>query len=507
MILNGEEVKQKLLQGINLVADTVKPTLGPQAKTVILQGNPPIVINDGVTITKYVSHDDPYVQMGVQLVQNLASKAQEGSGDGTTTACILAQAFCNELMKNEEHMTTHRFNLLMESLREQTINFLDSISIEVENNDIVNVATIAANNDAALGELIQEAFNTVGRDGVITVEESNNYQTQLILREGMEIQEGYLSHLMCNTANGKVEFNNPVVFMSNMSIRHFKDIMPLLEYSASQSRPLLIMCKGMDGSALNNLIMNLINKTVECAVVMAPNFGDAQIDELSDIQSLIGGKVFVEESKDDSKLFTESDLGTCAKVIITKETTTFIGGEGNTEERIKSLKKQAQDLKGHDLARIKARVSRLKGGVATIKVGASSSIEMREKKERLDDALNATKAALDEGIVVGGGVPFIRLAYAIEAPEWFRKSVVKPYRVLLDNANYTEQTRVVGFEIEKTIDGTNPNWGFNAVSCLHEDLAEAGVFDPVKVSKNSFLAALSIAQLFYSTDVAVLVEE
>jgi len=505
--LNGEEVKQKLLQGINLVADTVKPTLGPQAKTVILQGNPPVVINDGVTITKYVSHDDPYVQMGVQLVQNLASKAQEGSGDGTTTACILAQAFCNELMKNEEQLTTHDFNLLMESLREQTINFLNSISIEVNDNDIMNVATIAANNDSALGELIQEAFNTVGRDGVITVEESNNYQTQLILREGMEIQEGYLSHLMCNTESGKVEFDNPVVFMSNMSLRHFKDIMPLLEYSASQSRPLLIMCKGMDGSALNNLIMNLINKTVECAVVMSPNFGDAQIDELSDIQSLIGGKVFVEESKDDSKLFTETDLGTCSKVIITKETTTFIGGEGNTEERIKSLKQQAQELKGHDLARIKARVSRLKGGIATIKVGASSSIEMREKKERLDDALNATKAALEEGIVVGGGVPFIRLAYAIEAPEWFRKSVVKPYRVLMDNANYTEQTRVVEFEIEKTIDGTNPNWGFNAVSCQHEDLFNAGVFDPVKVSKNSFLAALSIAQLFYSTDVAVLVEE
>ncbi len=507
MILHGEEVKQKLLQGINLVADTVKPTLGPQAKTVILQGNPPIVINDGVTITRYVSHDDPYVQMGVQLVQNLASKAQEGSGDGTTTACILAQAFCNELMKDQEKMTTHEFHLLMETLREKTINYLDSISIAVNDSDIMSVATIAANNDVSLGNLIQEAFNTVGRDGVITVEESNNYQTQLIVREGMEIQEGYLSHLMCNTESGKVEFNNPVVFMSNMSLRHFKDIMPLLEYSASQSRPLLIMCKGMDGSALNNLIMNLINKTVECAVVMAPNFGDAQIDELSDIQSLIGGKVFVEESKDDSKLFTETDLGTCAKVIITKETTTFIGGEGNTEERIKALKEQALDLKGHDLARIKSRVSRLKGGIATIKVGASSSIEMREKKERLDDALHATKAALEEGIVVGGGVPFIRLAHALEAPEWFRKSVVKPYRVLLDNANYTEQTKVAAFEIEKTIDGTNPNWGFNAVSCQHEDLAEAGVFDPVKVSKNSFLAALSIAQLFYSTDVAVLVEE
>tara|TARA_R100001163_G_C5036976_1_gene175925 strand:- start:525 stop:1286 length:762 start_codon:yes stop_codon:yes gene_type:complete len=253
--------------------------------------------------------------------------------------------------------------------------------------------------------------------------------------------------------------------------------------------------------------MNLINKTVECAAILAPNFGDAQIDELSDIQAIIGGKVFNHESKDNPQQFVVSDFGTCERVIISKENTTFIGGEGNADERIKTLKGTLQEMKGHDAARIKSRITRLKGGVATIKVGASSSIEMREKKERLDDALNATKAALEEGIVVGGGIPFVRLAHALEAPEWFRKSVVKPYRVLLDNANYTEQTRVVGFEIEKTIDGTNPNWGFNAVSCQHEDLAEAGVFDPVKVSKNSFLAALSIAQLFYSTDVAVLVEE
>lgn len=507
MIIKGKEVKEKLLQGINLVADTVKPTLGPQAKTVILQGNPPVVINDGVTITRYVSHEDPYVQMGVQLVQNLASKAQEGSGDGTTTACILAQAFCNELINNEDSMTAHDFNLLMESLRQQTIDFLDSISTKVEDSDILNVATIAANNDASLGSLIQEAFNTVGRDGVITVEESNNYTTKLILREGMEVPEGYISHLMCNTESGKVEFENPLIFLSNIPFRSFKDLLPMLEYSSQNGRPLLLLCKGMESSALNNLLMNLINKTVECAAILAPNFGDAQIDELSDIQAIIGGKVFNHESKDNPQQFVVSDFGTCERVIISKENTTFIGGEGNADERIKTLKGTLQEMKGHDAARIKSRITRLKGGVATIKVGASSSIEMREKKERLDDALNATKAALEEGIVVGGGIPFVRLAHALEAPEWFRKSVVKPYRVLLDNANYTEQTRVVGFEIEKTIDGTNPNWGFNAVSCQHEDLAEAGVFDPVKVSKNSFLAALSIAQLFYSTDVAVLVEE
>ena len=498
MIINGKEVKEKLLQGINLVANTVKPTLGPQAKTVILQGNPPIIINDGVTITKYISHNDPYVQMGVQLVQNLASKAQDSSGDGTTTACILAQAFCNNLFNYPPKESVHRFNDRMEKLKDYAIRYLDSISLEIDDDNIKNVATIASNNDENLGELIQSALDKVGRDGVVTVEESNNYQTQLILREGMEIQEGYLSHLMCNTENGRVELNNPVIFMSNMGLRQFKDIMPLLEYSASQSRPLLIMCKGMDGSALNNLLMNVMNKTIECAVILAPNFGDAQIDELADIQSLVGGKVFIDETRDDSKLFTESDLGTCAKVVITKETTTFVGGEGDTKARITSLKEQAEELKGHELARLKSRVARLKGGVATIKVGASSSIEMREKKERLDDALHATKAALEEGIVVGGGNAYWRFSLENPSlPRWFRDALLEPMKTLMRNGG---------------VDDTVPQYehiddGFNALTGKFGNLAEAGVYDPVKVAKNSFLAAMSIAQLFYSTEVAVLVEE
>ena len=402
-MINGDEVKEKLCQRTNLVATTVKPTLGPHARTGILQNNPPVIINDGVTITKYINHDDPYVQMGVQLVQNLASKAQEGSGDGTTTACVLAQALCNNMMLQKENMVSvHQFNLDMESLKERMIKYLGTVSETIEDNDILNVATIAANNDEQLGLLIQEALSKVGRDGVVTVEESNNYQTQLILRDGMEIPEGYMSHLMCNTDSGKVEFDNPIIFMSNISFRQFKDILPLLEYSASLSRPLLIMCKGMESSAMANLTMNLLNKTVQCAVILAPNFGDAQIDELGDIQSLLGGRVFNNESQDDAKVFVESDLGSCNRVIITKEKTTFIGGEGDTKAKITSLREVVKEMKGHDASRIKARIARLKGGVATIKVGASSSIERRERKERLDDALNATKAALEDGIVVGG---------------------------------------------------------------------------------------------------------
>ncbi len=513
MILNDHiEVKRKLLEGINLVANTVKPTLGPQAKTVILQGNPPIIINDGVTITKYISHEDPYIQMGVQLVQNLASKAQDNSGDGTTTACILAQAFCNNLVEFGEDKSIHDFNVLVSELRDKMINHLDEHVIEVDNDDILNVATIAANNDRHLGSLIKGAIDEVGRDGIITVEESNNYNTEIEIRKGMEINEGYLSHLMCNTENGRVEFDNPLVFMSNVSIRKFSDIMPLLEFSSANNRPLVIFCKGFDGSAMNNLVMNLLQKTIQCAVVLSPNFGDEQINELGDMACALGGRVFVEESKDDPKVFTLLDLGTCKKVSITKESTTFIGTNEEKQHevlsRIETLKKQAKDVKGHESSRIKSRIAKLSGGVATIRIGASSSIEMRETKERLDDALHATKAALEEGIVVGGGTLYASLSKDETLPKWFRSSLIRPMLTLVENSGDIKFIGEVGSvsSLENIIN-VSSGMGYNALTNKIENLEEAGVFDPYKVVKNSFLAALSIASLFYSTDVAVLLPE
>jgi len=502
MIIQGKEVKEKLLQGIDLVANTVKPTLGPQAKTVILQNNPPVIINDGVTITKYISHEDPYVQMGIQMVQNLASQAQDKSGDGTTTACILAQALCHSLMKYDK-VSTHAMNNNLLSLREEVLYELGNRTIQVKDTDILNVATIAANNDRYLGNLIQEALNMVGRDGIVTVEESKNYNTEMVHREGMEINEGYISHLMCNTESGKVEFDNPLIFLSNLSLRKFSDIMPLLEFSATSNQPLVIFCKGMDGSALNNLVMNLVNKTVQCAVVMSPNFGDAQLDELTDIKTLIGGNVFVEESKDDPKIFTATDLGSCSKIVITKEATTIIGGEGDTKERINGLKELTKTLKGHELSRVKSRISRLNGGVATIQIGASSTMEMRETKERLDDALNATKAALESGIVLGGGMTLFDIANNGDMPKWFSNALLKPLEVLKQNGGFKELDSDELTNLRKN----NKNMGYNALTNMYSDLHQAGVYDPVKVTKNSFLAAMSIAQLFYSTEVAVLVEE
>ena len=498
MIIQGQEVKDKLLKGINLVANTVKPTLGPQAKTVILQNNPPIIVNDGVTITKYISSEDPYVQMGIQMVQNLASKAQEGSGDGTTTACILAQSLCQAIYEgnNVESETTHSFYHMIESFKNEMIYHLDNLSEGIKDEDIVNVATIAANNDSSLGNLIASAIEKVGREGIVTVEESKSHVTELVLREGMQLSEGYISHLMANTADNKTILENPLIFMSNLKFRNFKDLIAMLEFAANNNRPLLIFCKGMDGSALNNILMNIMNKTVECAVVLAPNFGDQQLDELGDIQSLVGGTLFTEESKDNPSTFVESDFGQCDRVVITNERTILVGAKGDASERIASLKGLVENMEGFETGRIKSRIARLKGGVATIKVGASSSIEMLEKKERLDDALNATRAALAEGIVTGGGLALIHCANMISnIPSWLRKTMYAPYNTLFENSNRETECE------------PNYPFGFNALTGEMSNLWEDGVFDPVKVTKNSFLAAMSIAQLFYSTDVAVLVGE
>ncbi len=500
MIIHGNEVKEKLLQGINLVADTVLPTLGPQAKTVILQGNPPVIINDGVTITKYVSHADPYVQMGVQMVQNLASKAQDNSGDGTTTACIIARALCEQI-NNADVSNLHTLRKELDEAQAIIVEALEIMAVDVGDADIVSVATIAANNDSYLGGLIEEALNEVGRDGIITVEESNSHRTNLVVRKGLEIDEGYLSHLMANGEDGKVQFNNPLIFTSNLAIKNFSDILPMLELAAVEKRPMVMFVKGMDGSALNNIIMNVLQKTIEVAVVTSPNFGDAQLDELGDIVSIVGGRLYTDESKDDPELITKEELGSCEKIVITKETTTIIGGN-SADERINTLKSVFETLDDDfDKKRMKKRISRLSGGIATIQIGASSSMEMREKKERLDDALNATKAALSEGIITGGGIGLLNARNALAIEKTGHKIVYdalsKPALVLLQNSGKSG----LAYNLSE------PHYGYNALSEKYENLWDAGVFDPVKVTKGSFNAAISIASLFLTTEVAVLLEE
>lgn len=516
MIIFGDEVRQKLLEGINLVANTVKHTLGPQAKTVILQGNPPVIINDGVTITKHISHEDSFVEMGIQMVQNLANKAQEVAGDGTTTACILAQAICQGIVENIENIGSFsEASKQFEHIRESVNLILSDLAKEIDDDSIFRVATISANNDEVLGRLISDAIDKVGRDGIITVEESKTYSTTLEVREGLEVDEGYVSHLMANTDEGKTVFNNPLIFTSNLSIKNFQTILPMLELAHAKNRPLVIFCKGLDGSALNNVIMNLLQKTIEVVVITAPNFGDAQLDELSDIVAVCGGKLYTDESSDDPEVVTLEELGSCETITVTKENTIIAGGKNkeSVKQRIESLKGSYSDTEDKFIQmRLKKRISRLSGGVATIKIGSSTQMQLRETKERLDDALNATKAALSEGVVSGGGKTlFLVSKTLIDDNNIYCKiignALVSPLETLMKNSGYV----VEGVEDKLSHDDLfemifTKNKIFDAK--INEFVADDFlIIDPIKVVKSSFNAAMSIASLFLTTEVAILKEE
>jgi len=512
MILNGKEVGEKLLEGINLVADTVSPTFGPQAKTVILQGNPPVVINDGVTITKYVRSEDPFAQLGVQLVQDLASKAQSKAGDGTTTACILARALCNQLNKHRNERTVHQWRLHLTEVRDSLLSYLDGQSIEVLDEDIEKIATIAANNDEALGKIISEVFNAVGRNGVISVEESPDLDTTFEVKEGMELDSGYISHLFANQDSGECVLENPLVLSSNKVIRKFHEILPACEFAAKMGRPLLIVCRGLQNIALQNIIMNVAQGRIEVGVIETPNYGDSQLDELQDLVAVVGGKAYTTEGDDDLRIIDEESLGSCRRVVIDKIKTTIIDGKGGSKlsERIASLRK-LYELGNNEFAKesISNRISRLSGGVAVIRVGAGSSVEMRDTKERLDDALNATKAALDGGYIVGGGLTILRFQqhWPQEIPSDYEMSMailLSPIDTLMGNSEF----HLANYDIvmNRWILDSNGWQGFNAKEVTVSDLLSDGIIDPTLVAKSSISAAFSIAMMFLTTDVAVLLE-
>lgn len=503
MILHGEEARKKILEGINLVANTVKPTLGPQARTAILQGNPPVVINDGVTISKYVSSKDPYVQMGVQLVQNLASKAQSKAGDGTTTACVLAQALCNNMSEEELKNITSTRHRLQED-RDTILRNLDKYSKPVKDEDIGKIATIASNNDEQLGNIISEVFKEVGRDGVVSVEEGHGLHTEYEIREGLELDKGFITHLFANQDNGDCLLEKPLVFVTNRIIRKFQDILPACEYAAKEGRPLFLICRDLQNLALQNILANVIQGRLNIGVIQAPNYGDNQLDELKDITSIVGGRVYSDEADDDLRIVNEESFGSCDRVVIDQLKTTIIGGEGgNVEERIATLR-TLYDLGTNDWVKesISSRISKLKGGVAVIKVGAGSAVEMRETKERLDDALNATKAALDGGYIVGGGLSIIKASVGLGLGSTTMSSMYAPLITLLENSN-ADIDEVFGdmiYEIQKDI-------GFNAKTGKKENLLKSGIIDPTNVTKSSLSAAFSIALMFLTTEVAVLIEE
>ena len=494
MILYGKEARDKLMEGINLVAKTVKPTLGPQARTVVLQNNPPIIINDGVTIAKHIHSNDPFIEMGVKLIQEVASQAQDTAGDGTTTASILAESLCKEGLKLvEEGQNPVILKKIYDEEINRVCNQLQEMALPVTDENIGKVATIAANNDEELGRLISEVLEKVGKDGVITVEPANSIETSYDIIEGLELDRGMISNLMVNNEErGECVLNNPLVLMTNSEIKNFQDILPILEIAVANKKPLLIMCGVMEGNALTNLLINLVNKSIECVVIKAPNFGDESIQEMTDISSLIGGTVFDETIDLDFATATFDDLGQCNKVIVNKIKTTIMAEGNDPTVRIEMLRSQLDNAPNSWIKdRIQTRIGKLAGGVAVIKVGGATEIEMKERTERLDDALNATKAAIQDGIVVGGGLALYN-ARNILPDGIIKDALAYPIKQIADNAGHILLEDVLDYNI-----------GYNALTGEYENLYDAGILDPVKVTLSSLRAAGSIAGLVLTTEALV----
>tara|TARA_R100001198_G_scaffold96816_1_gene88718 strand:- start:420 stop:1985 length:1566 start_codon:yes stop_codon:yes gene_type:complete len=518
MIIFGEEARQKLMEGIDLVADTVAPTLGPQARTVILESEKPIIINDGVTIAKHISHPDQFVNMGVKLMQSVAGEAQGYSGDGTTTASILARAISKRGMEmiESDGISPVKLKTELDVAVNLVIAHLMEKAIPVEDNETIkNVATISANNDEKLGALISEVIERVGKDGVISVQEANSIETTIEVVDGLQIPKGFISHLMMNKKEtAECIFENPLIFMCNADIRNAQDIIPVMEIALSNKRPLLIIAKSFEGTALNSLLFNLMHKTIECAVIPCPNFGDEAIEEMEDMTAILGGSVYNVDIGADIAEVKFDDLAQCDRVTITKASTTFIGGNGNgKEERLSTLNAQLENAPNDWFVdKIKYRMGRISGGVAVIKVGGATEVEMMERKERLDDALNATRAAMQEGVVIGGGKSLIEAIPVLKDVEGntinqgsklLQYALRQPLQVLFDNGQNQNKFDTNNLHPITFTEG----FGYNALTDTIDNLMESGIIDPVKVTRSSLQAAASIAGMVLTTEVLVGADE
>ncbi len=519
-MIYGEEARKKLLDGITAATDAIKVTLGPKARTVILDKSfgSPTIINDGVTIAKDIELPDPYENMGAQLVKEVAIKAQDNAGDGTSTAAILAQSLSYYGLRNvSAGMSPVNLRSGFDKAIEMVVSELKSASKPVkESGEVIEqVASISANNDSEIGSLIASAVEKVGHDGIITVEEAKSMETSLKVVEGMEFDKGYVSpYMITDREKREAILENPKILLTDHTISSAQDLIPALEVAVKQTKsPLLIISKDLEGEALATLVLNVASKVVKACAVKAPGFGDEQGEQLEDIAILTGGTVIVKDQGSELKDITEAHLGTAEKVIIGKNKTTLISGGGSKkaiDERVSILKSQSNVATSKwDKEKLDKRIGRLSGGVAVLEIGAATETEMKEKKGRVDDALNATRAAMAEGVVAGGGVALLRASESLEklagelsdeesvGVKIVRDALAIPSRQIADNAG--EDGSVV---VSKIREGKG-NFGFNARTNTYEDLMKAGVVDPVKVTRNAIQAAGSIAGLILTTETLV----
>ena len=519
-MIYGEEARKKLLDGITAATDAIKVTLGPKARTVILDKSfgSPTIINDGVTIAKDIELPDPYENMGAQLVKEVAIKAQDNAGDGTSTAAILAQSLSYYGLRNvSAGMSPVNLKSGFDKAIETVVSELKSASKPVkESGEVIEqVASISANNDSEIGSLIASAVEKVGHDGIITVEEAKSMETSLKVVEGMEFDKGYVSpYMITDREKREAILENPKILLTDHTVSSAQDLIPALEVAVKQTKsPLLIISKDLEGEALATLVLNVASKVVKACAVKAPGFGDEQGEQLEDIAILTGGTVIVKDQGSELKDITEAHFGTAEKVIIGKNKTTLISGGGSKkaiDERVSILKSQSNVATSKwDKEKLDKRIGRLSGGVAVLEIGAATETEMKEKKGRVDDALNATRAAMAEGVVAGGGVALLRASESLEklagklsdeesvGVKIVRDALAIPSRQIADNAG--EDGSVV---VSKIREGKG-NFGFNARTNTYEDLMKAGVVDPVKVTRNAIQAAGSIAGLILTTETLV----
>ena len=514
-IIYGEESRQAILRGVNQLADAVKVTLGPKGRNVVLDKKfgSPTITKDGVTVAKEIELKDPMLNMGAQMVREVASKTSDIAGDGTTTATVLAQAIYREGVKHvvsgANPMDIKRG---IDRAVEKVIEGLKTQSKPVTGKMIAQVGTISANSDEEIGKFIADAMEKVGKDGVITVEEAKTLETSLDVVEGMQFDRGYLSpYFVTDPERMEVALENPVILIHEKKISSMKDLLPVLEQVARLGRPLLIIAEDVEGEALATLVVNKLRGTLQAAAVKAPGFGDRRKAMLEDIATITGGKAITEDLGLKLENIKLEDLGKAKKITIDKDNTTIVEGAGHTKDiqgRVKQIRAQIEETTSdYDREKLQERLAKLVGGVAVIKVGAATETEMKEKKARVEDAMHATKAAVEEGIVPGGGVALIRAGKALDGMKLdgdqqigvniIRRAIEEPLRWIATNAG-KEGSIIVSQVKEKT-----GSIGYNAQDDKFEDLIAAGVIDPTKVVRSALQNASSIASLLLTTEALV----
>jgi chaperonin GroEL len=516
-IIYGEDSRQAILRGVNHLANAVKVTLGPKGRNVVLDKKfgSPTITKDGVTVAKEIDLADPLENMGAQMVREVASKTSDIAGDGTTTATVLAQAIYREGARNVvAGANPMELKRGIDKAVEAITNELKSLSKPVSGNAIAQVGTISANSDSTIGTIIAEAMEKVGKDGVITVEEAKSMETSLEVVEGMQFDRGYLSpYFVTDPDRMEVVLENPVILIHEKKISSMKDLLPVLEQVARGGRPLLIIAEDIEGEALATLVVNKLRGTLQAAAVKAPGFGDRRKAMLEDIAILTGGRALTEDLGIKLENVKLEDLGKAKKVVIDKDNTTIVEGSGvpgAIEGRVKQIRTQVEDTTSdYDREKLQERLAKLVGGVAVIKVGAATETEMKEKKARVEDAMHATKAAVEEGIVPGGGVALLRASRALDkltvdshdqqvGVNIIKRAIEEPMRWIATNAG--QEGSIV---VQKVKESKDADFGYNAGTETYENLISAGVIDPVKVVRTALQNASSIAGLLLTTEAMI----